>query len=79
MKRVQANETWSLFCPINAPKLLNSYGKYFDRHYIAYEASKIPRTVLNARTLWREIIASQIETGGPFILYKDSTNSEFKT
>ena len=79
MKRVRNNETWTLFCPTNAPKLLNCYGEAFDRRYIAYEASAAPRMVMNARTLWREILESQIETGGPFMLYKDSINSTLKS
>lgn len=78
MRRVEKDENWSLFCPKEAPGLVDVWGKEFETLYQKYEA-EIPRkarVVMKARTLYEEIIAIQIETGGPFILFKDTCNAK---
>ena len=77
MSRVETDSSWSLFSPNDAPLLLNSFGAVFDSQYENYEASAIPRSTVPARTIWNAILECQIETGGPFMLYKDAINSMF--
>jgi ribonucleotide reductase alpha subunit len=74
MKRVKAGVNWTLFDPREAPGLDDVYGEAFDERYHFYESNNMGRMTLNARHLWRRIINSQIETGGPFMLYKDAIN-----
>jgi len=74
MKRVEANETWSLFCPSEAPGLAECWGEEFERLYEKYEQEGRARKVVKAQDLWFEILESQIETGTPYILYKDACN-----
>jgi ribonucleoside-diphosphate reductase alpha chain len=74
MKRVEANETWSLFCPSEAPGLADCWGEEFERLYEKYEQEGRARKVVKAQDLWFEILESQIETGTPYILYKDACN-----
>ena len=76
MKRVEANETWSLFCPNEAPGLSECYGEEFERLYEKYESEGKARKVMKAQDLWFEILESQIETGNPYILYKDAANKK---
>lgn len=76
MKRVEANEEWSLFCPHEAPGLADCYGEEFERLYEKYEKEGRAREVIKAQELWFEILESQIETGTPYILYKDAANSK---
>ena len=76
MKRVEANETWSLFCPNEAPGLSECYGEEFERLYEKYESEGRARKVMKAQDLWFEILESQIETGNPYILYKDAANKK---
>ena len=71
MKRVKNNENWSLFCPFDAPNLENLYGDDYEDQYIKYETEGKARKVVKAKDLWLEILRSQIETGGPYMLYKD--------
>lgn len=73
MRRVKADEDWSLFCPSLAPGLDECWGAEFDRLYTAYERTK-PHTTIKAQKLWAAIVASQIETGTPYMLYKDACN-----
>jgi len=74
MKRVKNNEMWSLFCPNQAPNLADYWGDDFEKLYEKYEKEgKFIRQV-KAQDLWYEILASQIETGTPYILYKDAAN-----
>ncbi|CAA3004330.1 ribonucleoside-diphosphate reductase large subunit [Olea europaea subsp. europaea] len=74
MKRVANNEMWSLMCPHQSPGLHHVYGANFERLYANYEATgKYVRRV-HARDLWRAIVDAQIETGGPYMLYKDACN-----
>ena len=74
MKRVEENESWTLFSPSDVPNLLNNHGRTFDTVYKQYEHSTIKKQTVKARLIWKEILECQIETGGPFILYKDSVN-----
>lgn len=74
MERVKADSTWSLFCPNEAPGLYDSYGKEFETLYTQYEAQGKARKVIRAQDLWFAILESQIETGTPYILYKDAAN-----
>ncbi len=76
MKRVEANEMWSLFCPNEAPGLADCYGEEFERLYEKYEKENRFRRQVKAQDLWFEILESQIETGTPYILYKDAANKK---
>ncbi len=74
MKRVEENGDWSLFSPDEAPDLHDSYGEEFEKLYEKYETENRARRVVKAQDLWFEILESQIETGTPYILYKDHAN-----
>src|SRR4051812_5437348 len=74
MKRVEANEDWSLFCPSEAPGLHEVWGEEFEALYAQYEAEGRARKVIPAQKLWYGILEAQIETGGPFMVYKDHAN-----
>jgi len=74
MKRVEANGEWSLFCPNECPGLVDSWGADFEALYERYEKEGKARTTIAAQQLWFAILDSQIETGTPYILYKDSAN-----
>lgn len=76
MKRVEANETWSLFCPNEAPGLSECWGAEFEKLYTQYEAEGRARKTIKAQDLWFAILESQIETGTPYMLYKDAANSK---
>ena len=75
MKRVEANEDWSLFCPNEATGLADCWGDKFEELYCKYEETpNLVRRKIKARDLWFAILESQVETGTPYILYKDSCN-----
>ncbi|CAN5303303.1 ribonucleoside-diphosphate reductase subunit alpha [soil metagenome] len=76
MKRVEKNEDWSLFCPNEAPGLADCYGEDFERLYEKYEREGKARKVVKAQDLWFEVLESQIETGTPYMLYKDAANKK---
>jgi ribonucleoside-diphosphate reductase alpha chain len=76
MQRVENNEMWSLFCPNEAPGLADVYGEDFERLYNKYESENKFRRQVKAQDLWFEILESQIETGTPYILYKDAANKK---
>jgi ribonucleoside-diphosphate reductase alpha chain len=76
MQRVENNEPWSLFCPKEAPGLAEVYGKNFELLYTRYEKEGKARKSINAQELWFKIIESQIETGTPYMLYKDACNEK---
>jgi ribonucleoside-diphosphate reductase alpha chain len=76
MKRVKDNGNWSLFCPNESPGLADCWGKEFEALYERYEAEGRARKTIPARELWSAIIESQIETGTPYMLYKDACNSK---
>lgn len=73
MYRVKHNLEWSLFCPKDAPGLDEVWGEKFEELYLQYEETK-PSVKINSQKLWNAIITSQIETGTPYILYKDACN-----
>ena len=74
MQRVENNEMWSLFCPNEAPGLAEVWGEDFERLYQKYESENKFRKQVKAQDLWFEILESQIETGTPYMLYKDAAN-----
>ncbi|XP_022773416.1 ribonucleoside-diphosphate reductase large subunit-like [Durio zibethinus] len=74
MERVQGDGKWSLFCPSDAPGLADCWGEEFKRLYTQYEKEGKARMLIPARKLWFEILNSQIETGTPYMLFKDSCN-----
>ena len=74
MQRVENNEMWSLFCPNEAPGLADVWGEDFERLYQKYESENKFRKQVKAQDLWFEVLESQIETGTPYILYKDAAN-----
>lgn len=76
MKRVEENSTWSLFCPNEAPGLADCWGAEFEALYTRYEQEGKARKTIQARELWAAIIDSQIETGNPYMLYKDACNGK---
>ena len=76
MKRVEQNGTWSLFCPNEAPGMADVWGDEFEALYEKYEKEGRARKTIEAQKLWYAILEAQIETGGPFMLYKDSANGE---
>ncbi|MBK5279869.1 MAG: ribonucleoside-diphosphate reductase subunit alpha, partial [Bacteroidia bacterium] len=74
MKRIENNESWSLFCPNEAPGLADCWGDEFERLYEKYEKEGKYRKQIKAQDLWFEILEAQIETGTPYMLYKDAAN-----
>ena len=76
MKRVESNGQWSLFCPNEAPGLHEVYGEEFEMLYEQYEREGRARKTIEAQKLWYAVLEAQIETGGPFMLYKDSANGK---
>ena len=74
MKRVEANESWSLFCPHEAPGLHECWGEEFEKLYTQYESEGRARKTVKAQDLWFAVLDAQIETGTPYLLYKDSAN-----
>lgn len=76
MERVEKDQLWSLFCPQEAPNLAETYGKGFESLYKKYEQQGKARKTVKARELWNEILKAQIETGTPYMLYKDAANAK---
>ncbi|HXH18053.1 MAG TPA: ribonucleoside-diphosphate reductase subunit alpha, partial [Chitinophagales bacterium] len=76
MKRVKENAEWSLFCPNEAPGLYECYGEQFDELYTRYENEGRARRKVKAQDLWFAVLESQIETGTPYMLYKDAANKK---
>jgi len=76
MKRVEQNKDWSLFCPNEAPGLSDCHGEEFERLYEKYEREGKARETIKAQELWFEVLESQIETGTPYMLYKDAANGK---
>lgn len=74
MKRVEENSDWTLMCPNECPDLFNVHGDEFEALYTKYENEGKGRKTIKARELWEKILESQIETGTPYMLYKDSAN-----
>lgn len=76
MRRVQRNESWTLFCPRAAPGLHSAYGEAFDKLYEQYEQEGRGIRQVSARDLWNRILTAQIENGQPYMLYKDACNAK---
>ena len=74
MKRVQDDAQWTLMCPNECPGLYDVYGDEFEALYEKYESEGRGRKTIKARELWEKILESQIETGTPYMLYKDAAN-----
>ena len=74
MERVQADSEWSLFCPNECAGLHDVYGEEFNKLYLKYESEGMARRTIKARELWEAIVSAQIETGTPYMLYKDAAN-----
>ena len=76
MERVEQDAEWSLFCPNECPGLHDVYGDEFRALYAKYESEGKARRTLKARELWDQIVQAQIETGTPYMLYKDAANEK---
>ena len=76
MKKVSDNADWCLFSPDEAPGLADVYGEEFEVLYHKYESEGKAKKVVKAQDLWYKIIEAQIETGTPYMLYKDAANSK---
>lgn len=82
MKRVEKYGKWTLFCPHVFPNLSNVYGEEFEKLYLQYETDAALKNddygykVINAKDLWYQILVSQMETGMPYMLYKDAVNKK---
>lgn len=76
MKRVEQNGQWSLFCPNECPGLADCWGPTFETLYAKYEAEGKARRTVPAQELWYQILASQVETGTPYMLFKDACNAK---
>ncbi|KAH8093463.1 ribonucleoside-diphosphate reductase [Aureococcus anophagefferens] len=76
MKRVEANGFWSLMCPNECPGLADCHGAKFEALYERYEAEGCARKAIPAQQLWFAILDSQVETGTPYMLYKDACNGK---
>ncbi|WP_420603311.1 ribonucleoside-diphosphate reductase subunit alpha [Flagellimonas sp.] len=74
MKRVEADAEWTLMCPNECPNLFNTHSEEFEALYTKYESEGKGRKTIKARELWEKILESQIETGTPYMLYKDAAN-----
>lgn len=74
MNRVEQDTTWTLMCPNECPGLCDVYSEEFDTLYLQYESEGKGRKTVRARELWEKILESQIETGTPYMLYKDAAN-----
>ncbi|KIA94186.1 MULTISPECIES: ribonucleoside-diphosphate reductase subunit alpha [unclassified Flavobacterium] len=74
MRRVQEDASWTLMCPNECPGLYDVYGEEFETMYLDYEFRGKGRKTIRARELWEKILESQIETGTPYMLYKDAAN-----
>ncbi|AKA35162.1 ribonucleoside-diphosphate reductase subunit alpha [Flagellimonas lutaonensis] len=74
MKRVEADGEWTLMCPNECPGLFTTHSEEFEALYTKYEAEGKGRKTIKARELWEKILESQIETGTPYMLYKDAAN-----
>ncbi|OVA00236.1 Ribonucleotide reductase large subunit [Macleaya cordata] len=74
MKRVEENGQWSVFCPNEAPGLADCWGQKFEDLYMQYERDGKAKKVVSAQNLWFEILKAQIETGTPYMLFKDTCN-----
>jgi len=76
MKRMEKNGNWTLMCPAECPGLSDCYGDTFEELYVKYEAAGKGRKTIPAQKLWQMILDAQIQTGTPYLCYKDAANSK---
>ena len=76
MKRVEKNENWTLMCPRECPGLDDVHSEEFDKLYMSYETAGKGRKTMPAQKLWQMILDAQIQTGTPYLCYKDAANSK---
>ncbi|MGL4583822.1 MAG: ribonucleoside-diphosphate reductase subunit alpha [Flavobacterium sp.] len=76
MKRVETDDKWTLMCPNECPGLCDVYGDDFEQLYLKYENEGKGRRTIKARELWEAVLEAQIETGTPYMLYKDAANTK---
>ena len=76
MDRVQSNAEWSLFCPNECPGLTDLYGSEYETLYARYESEGKARETVRAQDIWNRMVESQIETGTPYIVFKDAANNK---
>ena len=76
MERVEKDEEWSLFCPNEAPGLADCHSEEFRKLYLKYESEGREKRKIKAQELWFAILKSQVESGSPFMLYKDHANAK---
>ena len=76
MKRVEENGDWTLMCPNECPGLPETHSKEFEKLYTKYEKEGKGRKTIKAQELWFKILESQVETGTPYMLFKDAANSK---
>jgi len=76
MKRVEEDGMWSLFCPHECPGMADCFGEEFEKLYTSYEEKGMAKKVVRAQDLWFAILESQVESGSPYMLYKDSINEK---
>jgi ribonucleoside-diphosphate reductase alpha subunit len=76
MQRVKDNADWTLMCPHECPGLSDTHSAAFEKLYLSYEAAGKGRKTIKAQDLWFKILESQIETGTPYMLYKDAANAK---
>lgn len=74
MERVRDDASWSLFCPSQVPRLDDVYGTEFNAMYVKAESMQLAKRTIRARELWDHILTVQMETGGPYMLFKDTCN-----
>ena len=76
MERVKEDGDWTLMCPDECPGLSDCYGQAFKELYCQYESEGRGKRTIKAQDLWKHIIESQIETGTPYLLFKDACNNK---
>ncbi|MBT3585785.1 MAG: ribonucleoside-diphosphate reductase subunit alpha [Halobacteriovoraceae bacterium] len=76
MKRVEEDGNWSLFCPHECPGLADCYGAEFEKLYTSYEKAGKAKKTVRAQDVWFAVLESQVETGSPYMLYKDAANEK---
>lgn len=76
MEKIEKNEDWHLMCPDECPGLSDVYGEEFEKLYNKYVEEKRYKSVIKAQEIWFKVLEAQIETGTPYLLYKDSVNKK---
>lgn len=78
MQRLRDGRPWSVFDPVDVPSLTELVGSEFTAAYVEYETSGLAARVYDVAVLWAAVVDSQRETGGPFIVFQDNVNGEFR-